>query len=159
MKKQEPATHINQLIDRYGDMIFDLCQTSLFDPNAIRQAFTHIIRTLKKTLSVNGYTQYEKAWVLRVTCDHLKSVGKNIRNEMSETEHFRSDTSLSPQEKLEAFDTFFLRLPMDQRLAILLHDKYRLELSLISTALGLPEESIKLVRIQGLCSLEEWIWA
>lgn len=62
------------------------------------------------------------------------------------------------QQRLRRFEGYFQRLPLDDQLLLLFHDKYGIPFQEIAAILGAPEGSLKIWRQQALRALEDWIW-
>ena len=124
-------------VETYGDLVFDLCSETLQNSNQAELAWVSIFRNLRGQARTTDFKEYLRAWILKATCDYL------LKNK---PDHSR----LAPQnEPLQ-------RLALPEKLLILLRDKYGLPYPEISSALTIPESTIKLRRAQALRSMEEW---
>ncbi len=60
-----------RIVQLYGDMLFDLCESVLWSPVTAQIAFRSILKTLKRRRKGHGYTEHERAYVLQVACEKL----------------------------------------------------------------------------------------
>ena len=152
------TTAIDGIVQRYGDLLFDLCESVLWNPTNAQIAFRSILKTLKKNLSSASYKDHERAWVLRVACQNLRGLSKDHGRLVTASEQIAADSSQNVSNRLKNFDFYFHRLPMDDQMVLLLRDKYGLPYPEIAAALRIPDASLKIRRQQSLRTLEEWLW-
>lgn len=160
-KSLSPSTQnklIEQIVQNYGDLIFDLCESILWSPINAQIAFRAIIKQIHKHLPENDYQDYQRAWVLRTTYDYLSAFAQKHARRLSPSEQIMLDATLTGQARLKQFDSYFHRLPTDEQVLLLLRDKYGLPYPEIAAAMSLPEGSIKVRRQQALRNLEDWLW-
>jgi DNA-directed RNA polymerase specialized sigma24 family protein len=74
-------------------------------------------------------------------------------------EQITLDASGNVSIRLKQFDLYFHRLIPEDQILLLLKDKYGIPYPEIATAMGIPEESLKIKRQQALRTLEEWLWS
>ena len=152
------ANRIEHIVHVYGDLIFDLCESVLWSPDNAQIAFRNVLKKLKAGSSDNGFSAYERAWVLRVTCEDLRALTKKFGTSLTPSEQIHLDSNANINARLEDFEFYFRRLDIDDQLVMLLRDKYGLPYDEISASLGIPEGSIRVKRQQALRALEEWLW-
>ncbi len=152
------AVTIDQLVTSYGDLLFDLCESILWSPINAQLAFRAILKKLKASLGQELYETHQRAWVLRIACTQLLSFARRNARKVTPAEQIQVDGSKSIGMKLNQFDFYFHRLFVEDQVLLLLHDKYSLPFSEISSAMAIPEDSLKVRRQQALRTLEEWIW-
>jgi DNA-directed RNA polymerase specialized sigma24 family protein len=157
-KAQVHEELIDRVVASYGDLIFDFCESLLWDPSHAQLAFREILKQLKASRSANAYEEHERAWILRVTCDKLKTYAARHARRLSASEQIQLDSTEGVSLRLKHFEFFFHRLTDEEQILLLLRDKYGLPYPEISAALGLPEGSLKIKRAQALRALEEWLW-
>lgn len=138
--------------------MFDLCESILWNPASAQTAFQSIIKELGSKLSFETYSTHERAWVLRITCEKLKSISQHNGRRLTSSEQIELDSNLNLASRLKKFEFYFHRLGTEDRLLLLLKDKYLLPLPEIATALNAPEASLKTQRQQALRALEDWLW-
>ena len=159
-KERPPSkaqAEIERIIATHGDMLFDLCESILWDPAGVPYVFREILKELGKSLPSEGYKTYERAWVLRVAAEKLQDLSTRFSRVISPSEQIELDGKPETQ-RIKQFEHYFHRLDVTDRILFLLKDKYGLPLSEISNALGEPEGSLKLRRNQSLRTLEDWLW-
>lgn len=150
---------VAQLTERYGDLVFDLCQSVLWSQPNAQLAFRAVMRDLKRLAIASGrYDRYERAWVLRATCERLRKLVSRYGRSLSASERMMLDGALKGDARLRQMDSYFHRLGTNDQILLLLRDKYKLEYSEISTAMGEPENSLKIRRQQALRALDEMLW-
>lgn len=148
---------VDHFVSTYGDMIFDLCESMLWNPVASQFAFRDILKKIKKYKHQNCYSTYERSWVLRVACERLLKFHTKDQN-LSPEDQIKLDANVSFENRLKSFNFYFHRLRPTQQILLLLRDKYNIPFSEISVALAAPEASLKIQRQQALSALEEWLW-
>ncbi len=150
---------IQQLVDRYGDMVFDLCQAVLWSQPNAQLAFRAIVRDLRR-LELAGvkYERYERPWILRVACEKLRSIAVRHGRTLSASERMMLDGALKGDARLRQFDSYFHRLRTDDQILLLLRDKYKLDYAEIAMVMGEPEGSLKMRRQHAMRALDEMLW-
>jgi DNA-directed RNA polymerase specialized sigma24 family protein len=152
------------MVQRYGDLLFDLCESVLWSPGNAQGAFQAILKEIQNARfgrsgkNNEGPSNYERAWVLRVACEKLQVLAARHARRLSPSEQIELNANPTVSARLKQFDAFFHRLSTPEQILLLLRDKYGLPLSEISVALGMPEGSLKIQRQQALRTLEEWLW-
>jgi DNA-directed RNA polymerase specialized sigma24 family protein len=161
------ATLLQRWVEQYGDLVFDFCAQVLGDPGRGQLAFRAILkdrlkgrftgRLRRRAVSLH-FVEYERAWILQGVCAHLR--GRNLAAELAPTtvreDHLEADQS--PEARLSQLGAYLKRLDLEDRLLVLLRDKYGLPYNEIAMALELPEDSLKLRRGQALRTLQDWVW-
>jgi RNA polymerase sigma-70 factor (ECF subfamily) len=154
----EAPSSIDPLIERYGDLLYDLCESVLWGSSAAQVVLRSIFRELRAERKFNQYSEHERAWVLRVACSRLRDLARDHARKLTASEQLQLDANEKASARLRQFDFYFHRLPVEDQMVLLLRDKYGLPYGEISAALGLPEGSVKVRRQQSLRALEDWIW-
>jgi DNA-directed RNA polymerase specialized sigma24 family protein len=149
---------IENIVKQYGDLLFDLCESVLWNASSARQVFRSIMGEVKKRHANEAYVNFKRAWILNIACEKLRSVFELRARKLTPSEQIELDSIDSAQGRLKKFDSFFHRLGIEDQLLILLKDKYGIPMPEIATALGVPENSLKLRRAQALRAMEDWIW-
>ena len=150
---------MERLIELYGDMLYDFCESVLWSPKNAVIAFKILVRRLRHHFHQGHlYSEYERAWVLKIACEELRSLASKHGRRLSPPEQVMLDASLESDTRLKYFDSYFHRLGLEEQMLLLLRDKYGIPYSEIACAFGLGEESIKTKRQHALRALEEWLW-
>jgi len=143
----------------YQDLIFDLCQSTLNDLQQSQQVFDSILKTLQKTKTSDRFQIHERSWVFQIACQHILSVHEKLDTQLSCSNQIEMDALASSASRLKHFSAFFQRLQPEDRLLLLMREKYGLPFSEIASTFNLSEESLKSRRDRALRSLEKWIWS
>lgn len=149
---------LNLIIQCYGDLIFDLCESILWNPQNAQIVFRIVLQELRRRLKAENFKTYERAWVLRITCERLMLFAEKYARRPTASEQIELDASPDVSLRLERFDAYFHRLTIQDQILLLLRDKYGIPYPEISAAMSIPEGSLKISRQQVLRTLEEWIW-
>ena len=157
--KQSIQNWIAHAVQTYGDLLYDLCESVLWSPNNAPFAFRAIIKDLKKNRSSNPFQDYERAWVLQIACQRLRKLALGKARRLTPPEQIMLDSTQNIDSRIRQFDSYFHRLTTDEQILLLLRDKYGIPYPEISTAMAIPEDSIKMRRQQALRTLEEWLWS
>lgn len=147
-----------RIVQLYGDMLFDLCESVLWNSANAQLAFRSILKTLHRSRSGHGYTEFERAWVLQIACEKLIDLSARHGRKLTSSEQIQLDSAQNATLRLKQFDSYFHRLVTEDQILMLLRDKYGLPYPEIASALGVPESNLKVRRAQALRSLEEWLW-
>lgn len=163
MNEQDPkeissGNRIDYFVGSYGDLIFDLCETLLSTPLNAQIAFRSILKKLKSGSRFHRYRQYERGWVLRITCAKLLELSLRHGRRITPEEQITLDSNDHVSVRLKQFEIFFRRLMPEDQILLILKDKYGIPYSEIATAMATPEGSLKVRRQQALRTLEEWLW-
>lgn len=152
------STQIENIVRQYGDLVFDLCESVLWSGNNAQLAFRSFIQEIDRKKKVNAYRAHERAWVLRVAWDSLRSISEHHTPRILPSEQLRMDADPSLSQRFKNFDHYFHRLSIEDQVFLLLKDKYGLPYPEIAAILQIPEGSLKVKRQQALRTLEEWLW-
>jgi DNA-directed RNA polymerase specialized sigma24 family protein len=147
-----------RVVQLYGDMLFDLCESVLWSPVNAQLAFRSILKTLRRRRSGHGYTEFERAWVLQIACEKLIDLSARHGRRLTSSEQIQLDSAHGVTSRLKQFDSYFHRLVTEDQILMILRDKYGMPYPEIASALGVPESNLKVRRAQALRSLEEWLW-
>ncbi len=146
------------MVATYGDLLFDLCQSMLWSPADAPFAYRSILRTLNRRRRTERFEKYERSWILQVAFRELRGMKKRSPRLLTPAEQVMLDSNPDPKARIRFFDSYFHRLPIESQLILLLRDKYGIPISEVASILELPEASARLQRLQGLRSLESWIY-
>lgn len=157
--KHSRTTHqIEEMIRCYGDLIFDLCESVLWNPQNTQVVFRIILQELRHCLRAQPYKTYERAWVLRIAYEKISFFAEKYARRLTAAEQIEIDSNPNVSIRLKNFDAYFYRLNLQDQILLLLRDKYGIPYPEISAAMQRPEGSLKISRQQALRTLEEWIW-
>lgn len=149
---------MDHFVRSYGDLLFDLCDSLLQNQAHAQIAFRSILKKIRSGKRFQKYNVYERSWVLRIACDKLLQLCRENKKSFSPQEQMQLDAQEKLSTRLKQFPIYFSQLMPEDQLLLLLKDKYGVPFSEISTALGIPEGSLKVRRQQALRTLEEWLW-
>ena len=149
---------MDSFVQIYGDMLFDLCESMLSTSTHAQAAFRLIVKKLHAESKNQKYVNYERPWVLRITCDRLLAIYPHEGRRVSPSEQIRLDANENVTTRLQHFGSYFHRLRPEDQLILLLRDKHAIPLSEVAIALAIPEGSLKIRRQLSLKHLEEWLW-
>jgi len=149
---------IDHIIETYGDLIYDLCETILWSSNYAQIAFKTIMKEIKKNLKLEPYQKYERTWILGIVHTKLLALSKKYGKNLSPAEKIMLDQGLDSNARLQQFESYFHRLSIENQVLLLLRDKYTIPYDEIAGAFNCPVGSLKISRQQSLRALEEWVW-
>jgi DNA-directed RNA polymerase specialized sigma24 family protein len=153
--------HSNALEERYRDLIFDLAVSVISDRESAQRVTLAVLRLVRKKTqrAPLPFELHERAWVLQRTCEEiLAACRKTGPSAQDRAEWQKLEKELSISHRTKNFPTFFKRLRPEERLLLILRDKYGFTFAEIATILGTPEGTLKLLRQQAFSTLESWIW-
>lgn len=153
------VTLLEPFVERYGDLVFDLCYSILWSQRAAQVAFQSVFKKILQTAPKNQFNEFERVWVLKLTVTVLLPQAQAALKRLSPSEQVMLDSSSDPARKLESLGMYFHRLAAQEKITLLLRDKYGIGYSEIAAIMGIPEGSLKILRQQGLQALEGWIWS
>ncbi len=156
--RRNSTESLDPILESHGDLLFDLCESLLLSSRHAHYTFRGIVKRIRRAGGVQKFADFERAWLLRIACEELRVQSRRHPRRLSAPEQLDLDSSPDVADKLRRFDGYFMRLSTDERLLLLLRDKYGLPFPEIATALGTPEGSLKVQRAHALRALEEWIW-
>jgi hypothetical protein len=148
---------LDNVVQLYGDLLFDLCESVLWSSIPAQTVFRSILKDVRKAFHGKRYSDYERAWILRIAFDRLKKVSRQTRK-VTAFEQIQLDSNQNVAARLKQFEIYFHRLSTEDQVLLLLRDKYGLPYPEIASALSLPEGSLKQQRQQTLRTLDDWIW-
>ena len=90
--------------------------------------------------------------------EKLEPLARKHARRITAAEQIDMDSQANVSTKLKSFGIFFHRLSVEDRILLLLRDKYGLSYLEIASVMRLPEATLKTRRQQALHALEEWIW-
>ena len=157
-KSNRPGDRLDLLVQAYGDILFDLCETVLWSQTGALTAFRAILRDLRRKSGSDPYSQYERAWVLKIAYGKLQSLAARHARRLTPSEQIALNSNMNVPARFKDFNSFFHRLNFDDQILLLLRDKYGIPYHEVSAAMGMPEGSLKIRRQQALRMLEEWLW-
>jgi DNA-directed RNA polymerase specialized sigma24 family protein len=145
-------------VNLYGDMLFDFCESILLSSAEAQYAFRSILKEIRKQTGSDGYHRHERAWVLKVACEKLRSLTVRSQQQLTSSEQVELDAQTDIPSKFQRFDRYFRRLMIEDQILLLFRDKYGLQYPEIASAMTAPEGSLKVRRQQAIRTLEEWLW-
>lgn len=151
-------SEVERVVQLYGDLLFDLCESVLWSPVQAQNAFRSILKEIKATRPADRFTENERAWILRIAFERLSKLGPQVARKVTSSEQMRLDASPNIASRLKSFEIYFHRLTIEEQVVLLLRDKYGLPYGEISSATEIPEASLKTIRGQALRRLESWLW-
>ncbi len=153
---------VDDIVKKYGDLLFDLCESVLWSPINAQLALRSILKTVSKEHSnkalPNNFQDHERAWILRIACERLRKDSARLGRTLTPSEQIELDAAEGVPSRLRKFDRYFHRLTPEDQLLLLLRDKYGIPYVEISAAMGTPDGSLKVRRQHALRALEDWIW-
>ena len=152
------SSTIETVVQLYGDLLFDLCESVLWSSTQAQNAFRSIIKEVKNTEASGKYSEHERAWVLRIAFEKLKKLSLHHARKVTSAEQIELDANPNVAARLKHFEVYFHRLTTEEQIVLLLRDKYGLPYGEIASATGLPEGTLKGIRQQSLRTLENWLW-
>ena len=148
------------LIRRYGDLVFDLSHSVLQNAGNAQIAFREVFHEVRRRRAENTFQRHERGWVLRIACERIRELAGGPQGlGLTAAQQIELDSAPDSDSRLSRFELCFRRLAVADQLLLLLKDKYGVPMPEISVATGTPEEALKVQRAQILRSLEEWIWS
>lgn len=153
-------TEFNSIVEKYGDLIFDLALTVLWRQKEAEVVTVQIFRTLRRNFKNqnHNYQEFERAYVLKIACEHLEAHARKALKPMSSAEKVMTDQENQIENRLRAFDVFFHRLSVPEQILLILRDKYGLPYTEIAASMSTPEDTLCTMRSQALKTLEDRIW-
>lgn len=155
-KKTDAA--IQGVVEKYGDLLYDVCHSVLWSHSNAQVAFREIIKTIKATPANERFEKYQRAWILRISYEVLSKYSSKYARTQTPAERMMLDATKDLNLRIAQFDSFFHRLTMDEQYILLLRDKHGISDQELGAIMNLPEGSVKLRREQALRTLEDWIW-
>lgn len=146
------------VVEHYGDLLFDLCESILRSHTLAQTAFLEILEEIRGATPEDHYRNHQRAWALRIAYEVLKKLSLQHKRKMTSFEQMELDATPSLGARLKNFDAYFRKLSLEQQILFLLRDKYGLPYVEISNSTGIPEDTLKGFRQQGLKALESWFW-
>ncbi len=156
MAKQTP--YLDELLAKFGDLVFDLCDGMLGNSAAAQKTFREIFKSLRNKKNKNHFVKYERAWVLQIAWQELEKQTQKHAKLLSPSEQIELDSKEEGEARMKHFGHYFNRLSRSDQFLLLLHEKHKLPYSEIAAVLHSPEDSIKIQRQHALRTLEEWLW-
>jgi RNA polymerase sigma factor (sigma-70 family) len=153
-----PKDRSERLTQLYGDLIYDLCASILKDSAHAQNAFRTVSRAIATQHPTEAFDRYERAWVLRIACDTLRSLAEQHGRKLTSAEQILMDSTTGAAERIKNFDSYFHRLHTNDQFLLLLKDKFGIPYPEVAAALNCPEGALKVQRHQALGALQEWIW-
>jgi len=151
--KTSPA---EQVVERHGALVVDLCETVLWDQSHAQQAYHWISKQLRK--SKEAFEVHERSWVLQIACSRIQEIDARHKIQLTPSEQIELDSASNPVSRRERFRYYFHRLTTEQRILLTLRERHKVPYSEIGAALGIPIDSLKILRQQALRTIEDWIW-
>lgn len=149
---------LHSYVEQYGDLIFDLCESTLWSPAQAQISFRIILKKIHTQILTQSFSKYERAWILRITASTLIELHREHGEKSSAQEQLQLDSESDIQKRLKHFFHYFRRLAVENQILLLLKNKHGLSFSEIAMILETPEGSLKVKHQQSLSILEEWLW-
>lgn len=149
---------VDDIVKNYGDLLFDLCESVLWNPINAQLAFRSILKNVTKDREKREFKDHERAWILRIASERLLKDSPYLGRKLTPSEQIELDAAKGVSYRLKQFDNYFHRLTSEDKLLLLLRDKYGIPYGEIAVAMGIPEGSLKIQRSHALRTLEDWIW-
>jgi len=157
-QEKQDKPEIAYYVETYGDLVYDLALTLLRFPLTAQLAAFRIFKAIHQTKAKNTFRKNERAWILSICHDVISHLHEKHATGLTAEEQLVLDATATLAERMQRFSDFLLRLSITDRMILLFKDKYGFPLAEITTALGIPEDSLKIRRHQALHALEEWLW-
>ena len=158
LTSKSTTTFLDHILQLYGDLVFDLCTSLLWNSNNAQISFRSILKEIRRSVSEQRFEQFERAWVLKIACRKLRTHAVKYARKLTPSEQIMLDASMNIEGRLKNFESYFHRLPVDDQILLLLRDKYGLPYHEIAATLVASEGSLKLKRQAALKCLDEWLW-
>src|SRR4051812_22505043 len=84
---------IEPIVERYGDLLYDLCESILWGSTAAQVVLRSIFRELRAERKFNQYARHERAWVLRVACERLRDLARDHARKLTSSEQLQLDAN------------------------------------------------------------------
>lgn len=153
--KTEPKTQ-DQLVEKYSDTVFDLIASIIPTAQIRIELFQTWIRRISK--NPNKYKKYERIFAIKTCADLLLSTERAQINQRKQFDpRSRLNIDNDPN-RTKHFEYFFDKLSTQERLLLLLADKYDFSFEDIGAILSIPEDTVKLSILMVYEGLEYNIW-
>src|SRR5438309_509497 len=87
-------SRVEHIVRLYGDLLFDLCESILWNPAAAQVAFRVILKEIRQGSRGNErYEQHERAWVLRIACHNLRELYERHGRRLTPSEQIQLDAT------------------------------------------------------------------
>ncbi len=143
---------------RYGDLLFDLCNSLLWARGPAQLAFQNSIRILAHTAPRHSYHDHERAWAIKEAYSQIRASYERRSKKSPPIASTAWDQDLLLEAKLQRLSKYLQRLPLEDQCLLLLKEKHQLPFEEIALILDLTPDALKFKRQQALKTLEEWIW-
>lgn len=155
---EKAPVFIDTIVQKYGDLIYDFCESVLWSSSNAQIVFRSVLKELKRGRSANDFEKHERAWVLRTAYRRICAFDRRHGKRLSAAERIMLDAALPPASRLKQFGSYFHRLTAEEKALLLLKHKYRLEYDEIATITATPPSSLRLRKQLAFRALEEWLW-
>ncbi|MGE0616422.1 MAG: RNA polymerase sigma factor [Bacteriovoracia bacterium] len=140
------------------DLCLSLCKDTLPDPRSVEIVHRQVLKKLQTSKGERRFREFERAWVLKTAFQSILAVGKRLPRRLSAAEQLGLDASAGVDSRLGQFDVYFNRLHVEERVLLVLLEKYKFPMEEVAMIMGSPLGTLKLRRHQAMKSLREWIW-
>jgi len=103
---------IAKIVEKYGDLIFDLCESMLGNSALAQLAFRSIIKKIRLELNRSSYEAYERSWVLKLASQELLALVRRRGEVVEPKRQFEIDSHAENQNQTQKLDFYFRRLRM-----------------------------------------------
>ena len=154
--KVADTTVIDDLEKNFGDLIYDLFLSVLWNQKGAKLLYTSFWRKTSKQLlrQPELYQKYSRAWTIQQAVHTLLEMQPKLGRVLTAPEQVMLDANLNIPARLRQFESYFHKLTPTEQILLLLRDKYGLPYTEISAALEMPEGSLRVRHQQSLRSLE-----
>lgn len=157
-RRESDQERIAPFVERYGELIFDIAWSVTEDIHLTQIVFRNTFRKLLKQRSSHSFEHYERPYIMRIAVNEiLRVAGRATRPELQEL-RFTLDARATADERLGELGFFLRRLGVEDRVLILLREKYGFSYAEIAAVMSIPEDSARLRRLQSIKLLASWVW-
>ena len=160
-EKQLSLIQTDPLIQENGALALDLCLSALVDPISAKNTFRLILKDLLGTRTQDRFQTYQRSWVLATTYRHILASERHKPKQASDShilEELSASKELNPRLEDLRYRHYFFKLPVEDRIMLLLHYRNEISTDEIASALGAPKGSLEIRRLQSLRRLKEEIY-
>ncbi len=146
------------MLESYQNLLHEVCRVALDRTELSQETFKKVVDSLQKVKPSRAFKKHERAWVLRVLCDRITQTSRAHPPKHDPIQESFLESLNDVKEKLPHLKQYLMRLPVENRLLIVLKDRFEIPMAEISLALGIGEDSLKLARAQTLQRINDWLW-
>ncbi len=139
---------VEELYDRYADMLFRLAYSALFSKEDAEDAIQEVFSKYLKKMPYFSESEHEKAWFIRVTVNQCRDIrrrrairGYTPLEEMTESPTYENDSAAILEQ--------VFALPDKYKTAIILHYFEEYSVADIASALKITKSAVKMRLSRG----------